>query len=555
MKQLFEHWYILIPVFVFFVIAFANAVLGIKYGKFRKFFIAFFNCTGIFLLTLGLFYFIQSSFIRTISKNVETVAENNNQKTLNPEYLKTPNFTNVQQLQLKKAYVFLDFSGSVKPELLHQRLASIHKALNTIPVKNFYYFGSCVGELENTNISVEEIRLIQEEVCESGNKIKSYTNILKVLDRTINLLEVTADDATICLFITDDEQSVPDIEMKDIDGMKEYRSTLLKFKNAGVIFQLIKLPSVNRKPVMSSESMKDTVFYVDEVKNDVELNSKLIQIMSDRLIKSDLQPITAGNEKVNNKVVFDINKFEIQNSDKAVITFVVKNNYRSFAPLICINKIEGKNWSIIPKNQRWNNFYFSIPPDTSQTMKLPVVVKSPYSIHAVNRFETEKVTITYSIYVPGSNQYNYQKLFADSIGFTRIDKSPFNGVYSNTYLTYSETSVVHKINWWMYILYSVASFMLAFIIRKSGKPTLNGRRILVLNKQTNETFEYKHPVRNSLDEVELLIKPMRLKVSKYNLFRQPLDVITINESGTTKTTSKTTYDYVGSRYDVKLKLK
>ena len=475
---------------------------------------------------------------------------------MNPNFLKTPTFLDINDINLSNVNVFLDFSGSVKAESLHERVRLIQNTLSDIQDIKFYYFGSCVGELDNfENISVDSIKSIQSRACENGKKIISYTDILSVLNKTNTILEQNANDATLCLYVTDDEQSMPAPSIILNDEISKLKPDLIKFKNAGVIFQLIKLPSSERNLVLSSSQLKDSIFYVDDVKNDEEMRSKLIQILTNRYIKSDVQPISLSIENVNNKILFDFEKLRFSKSGNIVLKFTAISNYQSFTPVVNIDKISGVNWEIIPKNERWDKFYYSLPKDTTIRLVLPAKIEAEKRLNFVNSVSKDTLTTFYTITIPGSNQYVYKKILSDINGFETNDKTPFNGLLQGKYITYGEVSVTHQITPWIYLVYSFFMFLLGLILAKLLKPTLYGRSILIQNRQTNEVFEYKGGVKGPLNETILEVRPSKLRFNKYNIFNQPLDNMTITDSENSVTTNKAKYIYEGSLFSVKTQLK
>ncbi len=556
MQLLIENWYILLPAAVLFIIAFFNGVRNAKYGKFLKFIIAFINCLGIYFLFLGLCFIGKNSLFHGIDKEIVSKAENTNQQILNPSNLKTPTFLDFNNISLSDAYIFLDFSGSVKAESLQERVKIIQNTLSGVPSIKFYYFGSCIGELADfENITVDSIKSIQHRVCDNGRKIISYTDILEVLRMTNKILEEKANDATICLYVTDDEQSMPGPIVNLTNEINELNPDLIKFKNAGVIFQLIKLPSSGKDLVMSSPQLRESVFFVDDVRNDEEMKRKLIQILTNRLIKLDLQPISTSKANVNNKILFNYRKLKFSKSGNIILEFNIDNNYQSFSPIVNIDKISGIDWEIIPKNERWDKFYFSPPMDASFRMMLPAKIKAAQKINFVNSVSKEAVITYFTVTIPGSNQYVYNKILSDIDGLEVNNNSPFNGLLQGKYISQSEVNVIQQVTPWIYLIYSLIMFLIGFIITKLLKPTLTGRHILIQNRQTNEVFEYKKPVKGTLNETLLEIVPTKLRINKYNIFQQPLDRITVNEEGTKSSTFKAKYNYKGNLYAVKIQLK
>ncbi len=556
MQLLIENWYILVPATVLFIIAFVNGIRNAKYGKFPKFIVAFFNSLGVIFLILGLYFIGKNSLFHGIDKEIVARAENTNQQLLNPSNLKTPTFTDINDINLSNAYIFLDFSGSVKAESLQERIKIIQNTLSSIPSIKFYYFGSCVGELADFHdITIDSIKSIQSRVCNNGKKIIAYTDILEVLRMTNKILEQKANDATICLYVTDDEQSMPAPMPNIANEINKLSPDLIKFKNAGVIFQLIKLPSSEKDLVMSSPQLKESVFFIDDVKNDEEMKSKLIQILTNRLIKLDLQPISTSKANVNNKVLFDYQKLKFSKSGNIVLDFIAHNNYQSFLPIINIDKIAGNDWEIVPKNERWDKFYFSLPMASSFKMTLPAKVEAEKRINYVNSVSKEAVTTYFTVTIPGSNQYQYNKTLSDISGLEANNSTPFNGILQGKYISQSEVSVIHQVTPWIYLVYALIMFVIGFLITKLLKPTLAGRQILVQNRQTNEVFEYKRPIKGTLNETILEITPSKLRINKYNIFYQPLDRITVNEEGTKSSTIKTKYLYEGKLFAVKMQLK
>lgn len=556
MNLFLENWYILLPGLILFVTALFNGVRNAKFGKFPKFIIAFINSMGVLFLILGLYFIGKDSLFNGIDKGIVSKAENTNQQVLNPNFLKTSTFRDLNEINLSNANIFLDFSGSVKPESLQERLKIIQNTLSGIPDVRFYYFGSCVGELNYFgNITVDSIKSIQSRMCENGKKIISYTDILAVLKKTNTILEQKANDATLCLYVTDDEQSEPTPIINLNDEISKLKSDLIKFKNAGVIFQLIKLPSSERNLVLSSTHLKDSVFFVDDVKNDEEMRSKLIQILTNRYVISDLQPISSFKTNVNNKILFDLEKLKFSKSGNVTLMFTAINNYQSFTPIVSIDKISGINWEVIPKNERWDKFYFSLPKDTAIRLELPAKIEAEKRLNFVNSVSKDTLTIAYTITIPGSNQYVYKKILSNIDGLETNNKTPFNGLLQGRYITHGEVSVTHQITPWIYLIYSFFMFLLGFIFTKSLKPTLSGRKILIQNRQTNEVFEYNGPVKGSLNETVLEVRASKLRFKKYNIFYQPLDNMTITEPENSVTTNKANYTYEGSLFSVKTQLR
>lgn len=556
MQLFIQNWYIILPAAVLFIIAFFNGVKHARYGKFPKYIVAFINCLGLLFIIFGLYFLGKNSLFHEIDEEIVGSAENTNQQTLNPSNLKTPTFLDVNDISLSNANIFLDFSGSVEAESLQERVKIIQNTLSGVPSIKFYYFGSCVGELNDfENITVNSIKSIQNRICDNGRKIISYTDILAVLRKTNKILEQKANDETICLYVTDDEQSMPAPVVNLTNEINELKPDLIKFKNAGVIFQLIKLPSSERDLVMSSPQLKDSIFFVDDVRNDEEMRSQLIQILTNRLIKLDLQPISTSEANVNNKVLFDFEQIKFSKSNDIVLDFYASNSYHSFSPIVNIDKISGIDWEIIPKNERWDKFYFSLRSDSPLRIVLPAKIEAAKKINFVNSISRETITTYFTVTIPGSNQYVYNKILSDVKGLEANNNTPFNGLLQGKYITQGEVNVVRQTTPWIYFIYSLVMFLIGSAITKTLKPTLAGRNILVENRQTNERFNYIGPIKGYLNETSLEVFPSKLCINKFNLFRQPLDRFTINEEGSKFTTDRPNHIYEGNLYTVTIQFK
>lgn len=347
--------------------------------------------------------------------------------------------------------------------------------LKAIPDKHFYYFGTCIGELKDLDsLNTAKISEIQNSICDDKVKLKAYTDIFAVLKRTSEILENSANDQSLCLYITDDEQSEQNKSTNISESLKSAKNNLQKFKNAGVVFQLVKIKGASSNFVMSSDVLKE-IFSVNEVES-ANFGSMLTNIFKERFIKEDLIPFKTEKPNSNNKIIFKYKNFKTFTSGIADAEIEISNHYKSFSPIVKIDSVVGKNWKAVPEKVDSGIPYFNI--DQEEVKKaVRFNVQSHKGIQFFNQSLDEEIRTYYTVIVPGSQQYDIQKYFTDNKDF-KVSES--NSVLKNalfaTYNSSYKKDNLNKTTYWMLFVYGLFSFLLAKFLNKLLKPTLKGKK-------------------------------------------------------------------------------
>lgn len=529
MDLLLNNSYILIPGILIFLIAIFN---GLRTSKFLKFLIAAFNLLGLFLLIIGTYYVINNRYFNTYGDTVpKEITET--KEILNANFLSTPNFENDNTNFFHTANVYLDFSGSVKPEELLSRIQSIALTLEIIPHKNFYYFGSCMGRIENPEqLSLDVIKTFQDSSCtDNGKKLKSNTDLFEVLTQVNSTLEHTANDKTLCLFITDDEHSTSYKTVNIQQEIQRLKPELQKFQQEGVVFQLIKIKGNTANKIMSSNELS-SVFAVDEVSND-QLNQQLETIFKNRQIQNDLKPIQIDSNKLsNNKLLFSFKNLNIIDGKKD-IEITIENNFKSFKPIVKIDSLVSENWKAnIEKTDIGDPFFYLEKLENQRTIRLNFQLKK--ALQFLNTKKEEPIKTYYTVLVPGSQQYNVKKIFENHSAFTPISNQEItNGTYAASFYSKRTVENDYKITPWLYLVYGIALFLIAKLIALGLSPTLKGRTIQIRRTDVNN-YKVEKKIKSTiakysikdLNQLEAFIfEAKKVKRSKFNILSQPFDNI------------------------------
>ncbi len=359
----------------------------------------------------------------------------------------------------------------------------------------------------------------------------AIADIFSLLDYSASLLESIADDRTLFLYITDDEHSTAKKEINFSAKLNDLKVKLKKYKDKGVVFQLIKIPGKKINTVMSSDVMKD-IFFVDEIKEDA-FDTRMRQIFEERLIKEDLFPIKIEDNNSNNKIVFHYSNFDPLNQGKTDIKINILNEYRTFFPLVRIDSIHGDNWKAIPEKTEVGQPCFDLSADQLQK-KLTVNIESKIKLKFFNSSNNEQIKTFYTLFVPGSQQFNVSQYFIGNPEFkTTEENSTEKGALYANYFSLANDTLTYRPTPWVLVIYSILLFLLAKILSLMIKPTLKGRRINIkrtdisgYNISEKISTDIKKKIINDVSELPAFVfEVKKVKRNRMNIFLQPPDNI------------------------------
>lgn len=511
-------------------------VNGLRTGKLQKFFIAALNLIALLFLILGIFYWVSNKYFRTNDEVLESEVAVT-KKYLNPDFLSTPSLKEGDPTFFRTAKIYLDFSGSVKPESLLERVRILNQTLDLIPNKYFYYFGTCIGTIENPEQLKESIiKSYQETICKNQEKLKAHTDIVGLLNTVNRELEHSADDRTLYLFITDDEQSTSDKKMNLANEIQSIKSNLQKFQEAGVTFQLIKIKGNVSNKIMSSDELSN-VFIVDEVESDTQ-TGQFEDIFKNRFLINDLKPIQIDKSSLsNNKILFNYSDFIVANGETD-IDLTIENLYNSFSPLITIDSVIGAGWKAYPGKTAIGMPYFEITSGDWQK-KIRFNVATTLNILFYNQSVSEKIKTFYTVLIPGSQQYKIGKILENQTYFkAQTSEGITKGLYKASYYSNTENTIHYKTTPWIYIVYTLILFIFAKILSVRLQPTLKGRSIgIVRTDVANYKVIKKYRTNESKDKIQDLnemqaftLEVKKVRRAKFNIFHQPSDNIHFTSS-------------------------
>ncbi len=519
---------IVIALIIVLLIAIVN---GLRTGKLQKFLIAALNVIALLFFILGIFNWVKNKYFSTNDKVLDSEVAAT-KKYLSPDFLSTSSLKEGNPTFFNTANIYLDFSGSVKPKALLERIAALTQTLAQIPDKNFYYFGTCIGPLENPeSLNLELIENYQETICKNQGKLKAHTDIVGLLNTVNEELEHSADDRTLYLFITDDEQSTSGKKMNIANEIQSIKLNLQKFQEAGVTFQLIKIRGNVSNKIMSSDELSK-VFIVDEVDSNLQ-TGQLKDIFKNRFIINDLKPIQIDKSSLsNNKILFNYSDFILVNGE-ADINLTIENMYNSFSPLITIDSVIGAGWKAFPKKTDIGIPYFEITSNEQQEkIRFNLVVNS--SIQFYNQSRSEKIKTFYSILIPGSQQYNIRKILENQQYFKpQTADGIMKGLYKAEYYSNKENTIHYKTTPWIYLIYALIYFVFAKIISIRLRPTLKGRSLEILRTDVDNyrvikkytTNQRKDNIQNLNQLHAFTVEVKKVRRSKFNILHQPFDNI------------------------------
>ena len=525
----------LIVLLVIFAIAIAFGLRSLKLGKHL---FAACNLSVLLLWLWGAVVWLMGLFGNDPSQNEIQILEEVSQKATNVELLEnTKPKTTAFQNTLNRVNVFLDFSGSINAVVLLQRIQLLQSILQQAKESHFYYFGACMGgEIgELSTLDVAKIEQCKSQSCPNNRLLKADTDMLGVMQYTDQVLKQSADNKTLCLYITDDIQSPP---LTDSTLAVALQPVFKNYAKNGVLFELIKLPYKNKKNLFISQYLYPS-FRIDEVLGGDDIAQNLQQILQNRLAANDIRPAISNGEApdFNAKLVLKIPSVSDHSDEEIYLPLSIRSEYKTMPLIVRLDSLITPTWQAIFKDKLSKQTYFWLEADTTTTLSLPASVTTTNGPFFLNQKGEQVARLKYQLIYPGSNQLSSTALY-DTLNttFKRINQFPFNGQRSSDHYVTASLPYHQRISWWMFWAYALLFAGGSVGIRRSIKPTMRGLKVVVEDSVSSDqsstlienTNSYVH--KDQFGRELFAFKATGLKLFPLNIIVQPHDKVVMASS-------------------------